>query len=77
MAMSLGINPKAFYMFMMQSADQILLPYENIQYLIFVSFGMIGAKDFAKYMGLKTVLNVAFFFLILIPFWKLIGFFYL
>lgn len=77
MAMSLGINPKAFYMFMMQSADQIVLPYENIQYLIFASFGMISAKDFAKYMGLKTVLNVAFFFLILIPFWKLIGFFYM
>ncbi len=77
MAMSLGINPEAFYMFMMQSSDQILLPYENIQYLIFASFGLIGAKEFAEFMGVKTVLNVAFFFLILIPFWKLIGFFYL
>jgi di/tricarboxylate transporter len=71
---SASINPLALYLLMVNSTDQIFLPYQTVLYLIFFSFGMVKLRHFAKYMGIKTILNVVYVFIILIPYWKMIGF---
>ncbi|MCO1602064.1 SLC13 family permease [Desulfosporosinus nitroreducens] len=73
-AMSFGINPAAWYMFMQISFDSIILPYQYVLYLIFFSFGIVKLSDFVKFQAAKTVLTMIFVFVILIPFWRLIGF---
>lgn len=69
-----GINPQALFMTMYHATDQVIMPYEYAYYLLFFSFGLIPMKEFVKIMSIKTVVNVAFVFLILIPFWQVIGF---
>jgi len=73
-AMSFGINPAAWYMFIQIAIDAIILPYEYVLYLIFFSFGIVKLSDFVKFQAAKTVLTMIFVFVILIPFWRLIGF---
>jgi len=73
-AMNFGINPAAMYMFIQMAIDQIILPYEYVLYLIFFSFGLVKLSDFAKFQAAKTILAVIFFFVILLPFWRMIGF---
>ena len=76
-AMQIGLNPMALYIFSLCAFDQVILPYEYVLYLIFFSFGMIYTKDFAKFMGVKMVINIIFVFALLIPWWKFTGFLYL
>ena len=76
-AINLGINPICVYFAMINGMDQLLLPYEYANYLLYFSFGLIYLKDFAKIMGIKMVLNFAFMMLVMIPYWKFIGFAYL
>ena len=73
LAMSLGIDPRAFFYTIFQGTDQIILPYEYILVLIFFSFGLIRVKDFAKYFSVKMLFNIIFIVVIMIPYWKLIG----
>ncbi|MHB8073635.1 SLC13 family permease [Desulfosporosinus fructosivorans] len=73
-AMSFGINPAAWYMFIQIAIDAIILPYEYVLYLIFFSFGIVKLSDFVKFQAAKSVLTIIFVFVILIPFWRLIGF---
>ena len=54
--------------------DQIIMPYEYALYLIFVSFGLIRLGDFIKLCSVKMVVNLIFVMVILIPYWRLIGF---
>ena len=76
-AVDLGINPWCLHFVMMHGLDQIIFPYEYGLYLIYFSFGLIHLKDFAKAMGVKMLINGVFVVLLLIPFWKLVGFLYL
>lgn len=76
-SMQIGLNPRALYFFIENATDQILLPYEIVLYLIFFGFGMVQTKDFAKFMGVKAIINVIFVFALLIPWWKFTGFLYL
>jgi len=73
LAISLGIDPRAFFYTIFQGTDQIILPYEYILVLIFFSFGLITVKDFAKFFSVKMVLNIIFIVVIMIPWWNLIG----
>jgi len=73
-AMSFGINPAAWYMFIQIAIDAIVLPYEYVLYLIFFSFGIVKLSDFVKFQATKSVLTIVFFFVVLIPFWRIIGF---
>lgn len=72
-ALSIGMNPEALYMIIYHACDQILLPYENVYYLIFFSFGAMKLVDFAKGMAIKMLLNFIFVMAILVPYWNLIG----
>lgn len=73
-AMDIGMNPVALYILMGNASDQILLPYEVVLWLVYFSFGMIHMKDFIKFMSVKTVINMLFMFLFMIPWWRISGF---
>lgn len=73
-AINLGINPDAMFMVIYHGVDQIIMPYEYALYLIFVSFGLIRLGDFIKICSAKMVVNLIFVMVILIPYWRLIGF---
>ena len=73
-AINLGINPDALFMVIYHGVDQIIMPYEYALYLIFVSFGLIRLGDFIKLCSVKMVVNLIFVMVILIPYWRLIGF---
>lgn len=72
-ALSLGISPRAMLYALNYSCDLIILPYEYVPYLIFFSFGLMHTSDFIKYMGLKIILFCVFFFIAIIPYWRLLG----
>ncbi len=71
-----GVNPLSIMHFMLTSYSQILLPYEYAKYLIFFGFGLIPMKEFMKYMGAKSILNIVVCFALLIPWWMFTGFLY-
>ena len=73
-SLDLGINPHAMYLVMLHALDQLVMPYEIALYLIYFSFGLVYLKDFAKAMFVKLLINGVFIFVILIPFWRIIGF---
>lgn len=70
----LSINPQALYILIKHACDQVILPYEYAQYLIYFSFGLIPLKDFMKLQGVKMIVSFFFVLLILLPFWRVIGF---
>lgn len=71
---SLNINPQALYILIKHACDQVILPYEYAQYLIYFSFGLIPLKEFIKLQGTKMLVSFLFVLLILLPFWRLVGF---
>lgn len=71
-ALSIGLNPEALYMVIYHACDQIILPYENVYYLIFFSFGAMKLADFAKGMAVKMAVNFIFVMVSLIPYWYLV-----
>ena len=72
-AIDLGINPLGALYVLMNTLDQIVLPYEYVNYLIFFSFGVMSMKDFAKIMGVKMIIGVIFLKTILFGWWNIIG----
>ena len=72
-ALDLGINPLGALYVLMNTLDQIILPYEYVNYLIFFSFGVMSMKDFAKIMGVKMIVGVIFLVTILFGWWNIIG----
>lgn len=75
-AQSFGVDPLAVVYFIRTGFDQVILPYEYANYLIFFGFGVISMKDFMKYMAAKSVLNFVICFALLIPWWMFTGFLY-
>lgn len=75
-AQTYGIDPLSICYFIRTTFDQVILPYEYANYLIFFGFGVISMKDFIKYMTAKTILNFVVCFALLIPWWKFTGFLY-
>lgn len=72
-----GINPYVTYSVMLLGTDQILFPYEYALYLMYFSFGFIHMKDFVRYFGMKMILCAVMLPLIIIPFWKITGLFFM
>ena len=72
--MNLGINLEAFFLFETIALDQIFLPYEYVMYLVFFTFGAMQLKDFLQLIVMKFAVATLYIFLLLIPFWRLIGF---
>ncbi len=75
-AQTFGVDPLAICYFIRTSFDQVILPYEYANYLIFFGFGVISMKDFIRYMGVKTVIHFIICFALLIPWWMFTGFLY-
>lgn len=71
----MGIDPYVVIFTFMQGMDQVLLPYENVMMLLFMSFGMLSMRDFVKYFGIRAVIDLLFVLLILVPYWHLLGIF--
>lgn len=72
-AIDLNINPLPVLYGLSSSSDQVLLPYEYINYLFLYSFGVISSKDFFKFFGVKSIVHFVFLMCLAIPYWKLIG----
>ncbi len=73
LAVDLGINPIPMLYTFFYSLDQILLPYEHAQYLLFFSYGLFTMQDFMKAFGAKMVLNFVYLLCIAVPYWMFIG----
>lgn len=72
-AAGLGLNPVGAMYSLFLGADQVLLPYEYLTYMIFYAFGLIALKDFMKILGLKIVLATVVLAVIMIPWWHFVG----
>ena len=66
----------ALFYLMGLACDQVFVPYEYAMYMIFFAFGAIRMKDFMKVSAIKMGLDFVVVFVILIPWWKMIGFLY-
>ena len=75
-AQTFGVDPLAICYFMRTGFDQVILPYEYGNYLIFFGFGVISMKDFMKYMTAKSILNFVICIGLLVPWWMFTGFLY-
>lgn len=74
LSLSMGIaNPVAFLMSLMFVNDLILLPYENSETLVIFSLGLITMKDFIKFNALKITIFIVLYWILVIPYWLLIG----
>lgn len=74
LAVSLGMDPYTLVYALLYGLDQLLFPYE-IGYLLYTF--MSGAVTLRHIMGAFAIRMVAFAFfipLILVPYWKMIGF---
>ncbi len=70
----LGISyPLLPFMAMFFANDMVFFPYENAYLLIMFGFGAISMKDFMKYNLIKMVLTLALFWVLVLPFWYVIG----
>ena len=70
---TLGISPLTTNYLMLANLNQAILPYENAGWLLFYSFGFIKIKDFVKFMSLRMVIHLIYCFIILLPYWRIIG----
>ncbi len=73
MAVSLGISPIAVVMILLYSCEILILPYESAGNLIMYSYGMMPMKDFVKQEGLKAVIMIIGFIVVMYPLWILFG----
>lgn len=55
------------------TSDMVVLPYENMAYLVYYSFGMISMKDFAGLYAPKMILMPVFICTVMLGYWNLIG----
>jgi len=73
MAVSLGISPIAVVMILLYSCEILILPYESAGNLMMYSYGMMPMKDFVKQEGLKAVIMIIGFIVVMYPLWSLFG----
>lgn len=70
---ALGMNPLGAQYALSVAFDQVFMPYEYMNYLLFYAFGLIKMNDFVKIMSLKTVLVSVFVIAVMIPWWFMVG----
>ncbi len=73
MAVSLGISPIAVVMILLFSCEILILPYQSAGNLIMYSYGMMPMKDFVKQEGLKALIMIIGFIVVMYPLWSLFG----
>ncbi|MCI8297375.1 MAG: hypothetical protein HFG22_16180 [Lachnospiraceae bacterium] len=57
------------------SSDAIIMPYENMAYLVYFSFGMFTIRDLAKLYVWKIPFMLVFISIVMTGWWKVIGLF--
>lgn len=72
-AAGLGMNPQVALYSMFVAMDQVILPYEYLNYLIFYAFGFVCMKDFIKIMSVKSLFGFVAFLVLMLPWWHVIG----
>lgn len=72
-AAGLGLNPVGAMYSLFLGADQVLLPYEYLTYMIFYAFGLIKLTDFMKILGFKMVAATIVLAAVMIPWWHFVG----
>lgn len=72
-AVSLGMSPIAAVMILLFSCEILLLPYQSAGNLIMYSYGLMPMKDFIKQEGLKALIMIVGFILVMYPLWNLFG----
>lgn len=73
-AVSLGISPIVACMCLLYACEILFLPYESAGNLIMYGYGMMPMKEFIKQEGLKSVLMIVGFIVVVYPLWNLFGF---
>lgn len=73
LAVSLGFSAVPFAYAISSFSEAIIFPYEYVPYLIIYSFGMMKMKDFIALNALRSIVFIAGFLLILVPYWMLTG----
>lgn len=73
MALDMGVRVEPVLYTFFNGLDQIIMPYEYALYMICFSYGLIHIKDFMKAFSTKMLISVIYLFLIVVPYWKLIG----
>lgn len=70
----LGIGyPLLPFMAMFFANDMVFFPYENAYLLVMFGFGVMSMKDFMKYNLIKMVLTLVLFWVLVLPYWYLMG----
>ncbi|MCI6017618.1 MAG: anion permease [Clostridiales bacterium] len=72
---NLGISPNIILYVFQNGVNQALLPYEIAFALFYFSLGYMKLKQFAKAGLIMLVTNFIWIFVVMIPYWKLIGIF--
>lgn len=70
----LGISyPLLPFMAMFFANDMVFFPYENAYLLVMFGFGVMSMKDFLKYNLIKMALTLVLFWVLVLPFWYMMG----
>lgn len=70
---TMGVSKLAMVYCLSTCSELIVLPYEYPLYLMVFAFGMMTMKDFIKLNVMRSIVFFLGFFLILVPYWMLIG----
>lgn len=69
-----GISPIGATMILLYSCEVLFFPYQSAGNLMMYSYGMMPMKEFVKQEGLKSILMIIGFIIIIYPLWRFIGF---
>ena len=73
-ALDIGIsNPLPVIHALHYANDMVFFPFENTGTLVLYGFGMVSLKQFFKYNVVKMLIFIPLFFILIIPWWHLIG----
>ncbi len=72
-AVSLGMNPVVAVMILLWACEILYLPYESAGNLIMYQYGLYPMKEFVRTEGLKSIVMIIAFIIIMYPMWNLMG----
>lgn len=72
-AVSLNMNPVVAVMSLLWACEIVFLPYESAGNLIMYQYGLYPMKEFIKTEGLKSIVMMIAFVVLMYPLWNLMG----
>lgn len=74
LGMGMGVqSPLVPFMAMYFANDMVFFPYENAFLLVLFGFGVMSMKEFMKYNVIKMGITLALFWVLVLPWWYLMG----